>query len=348
MHRTSRIVIAGILSVTAFWAVQSLPSSSIPRNADMIVRAGKIMEQALAAVRQERERAGAAFDPQLDPNRTGLIGPQHSPLMTTLGDLAAKRTTTNPNMAGYIVTLLDRAGARPGDAIAIGSSGSFPAFLVAALAAAKAMDMHPVTLLSLGASSFGATDPDFTLLDLYRLLRREGICAVPPAGLSLGGDRDIGSDLDPAVRDRLIRRLRDSGIPLLAEPDLRKNVQERMRIYQKAAGRPISAFINSGGGFANMVTDLHVLDVKPGLHLTLPLPPEAGRGVIFAMAAQQVPVIHLLFVKGLVMEAGLPWDPIPLPKAGIVRPAGAGFDTGFWLIAAAYLVSLGGLALLRG
>jgi poly-gamma-glutamate system protein len=141
--------------------------------------------------------------------------------------------------------------------------------------------------------------------------------------------------------------MQNTGTLFLDEPDLRKNVQERMRIYQKAAGRPIAAFINSGGGYADMGTDLHVLEVKPGLHLTLPLPPEAGRGVIFEMAARQIPVIHLLFVKGLVMEAGLPWDPIPLPKPGIIRPAGAGRDTGFWLVAAAYLISLGGLALVR-
>jgi poly-gamma-glutamate system protein len=347
MRRPTRIVIAGLLSIAAFWAVRALPSDSIPRNADTILRAGKIMEQALAAIRQERERAGVRTDPQLDPNRTGLIGPQHAPLMTTLGELAAKRTTTNPNMAGYIVMLLERAGVKPGDAVAIGSSGSFPAFLVAALAAAKAMDAHPVTILSLGASSFGATDPNFTLLDIYELLRHEGICAMPPAGVSLGGDRDTGVDFEPPVRGALIRRIRDSGIPHLAEPDLRKNVRERMRIYLTAAGRPIAAFINSGGGYANMGTDLHVLEVKPGLHLTLPLPPEAGRGVIFEMAAQHVPVIHLLFVKGLVMEAGLPWDPVPLPKPGIIRPAGARHDTGFWLIAAAYLAALAGLALVR-
>jgi poly-gamma-glutamate system protein len=43
------------------------------------------------------------------------------------------------------------------------------------------MEIAPVTILSLGASSYGATDPDFTLLDIYDILQREQICNVPPA-----------------------------------------------------------------------------------------------------------------------------------------------------------------------
>ena len=34
------------------------------------------------------------------------------------------------------------------------------------------------------------------------------------------------------------------------------------------------------------------------------------------MAARGVPVIHLLYVKGLADRYGLPWDPVPLPGPG--------------------------------
>ena len=348
MSRTLRVILAGVISLAACWSVQVLPSSAIPRNADLMVRAGEIMEQTIKAIRSAREHAGTGLDLEADPNRTGLIGPEVSPLMTTLGELAAKRTTTNPNMAGFMVYLLDEAGVKPGDHIAIGSSGSFPALLVASLAAAKAMDVHPVTILSLGASSYGATDPEFTLLDLYEQLQREGICGTPPAAVSLGGDRDVGTDYPAELRTRLMRRIETSHVPLLCEPDLEKNASEHMRIYQDAAHGDIAAFINSGGGFANLGTSLQVLDVKPGLHLSLPVPPLSGRGVLFDMAARRVPVIHLLFIKGLVMQAGLPWDPIPLPKPGVVRPLGAAGAGSFWLISAGYFALLLLLAVYRG
>jgi hypothetical protein len=34
------------------------------------------------------------------------------------------------------------------------------------------------------------------------------------------------------------------------------------------------------------------------------------------MAAERIPVIHLLNVKGLCERYGLPWDPRPLPAPG--------------------------------
>jgi len=46
------------------------------------------------------------------------------------------------------------------------------------------------------------------------------------------------------------------------------------------------------------------------------VPPPAERGVLQAMAAEKIPVIHLLNIKGLCERYGLPWDPRPLPRPG--------------------------------
>ncbi len=347
LGRKSRVVLAGLVSLIAFQAVRSLPSDAVLRNADEMARAGRIMERAILVLRDLRDTARAPIDAQIDPNRTGLIGPEFSPLTTTLGELEAKRTTTNPNLAGLIVHLLDQAGVRSGDTVAIGSSGSFPALLIASLAAAKAMDVRAVAILSLGSSSYGAADPGFTLLDIYGLMQREGICSRPPAAVSLGGDRDTGADWDPDVRDRVIRRIQAAGVRFLLEPDLQRNVAERMRIYRDAASGRIAAFINSGGGYANLGTSPLVLEVRPGLNTGLPLPPAAARGVLYAMAEAGVPVIHLLFIKGLAMRFGLPWDPVPLPEPGVFRPPGAARTAGFWLVAATWFLLLLGLAVVR-
>jgi poly-gamma-glutamate system protein len=340
MNQKTRMATAAVISLAAFWITEIGTHGSLPGNDEVTLRAARLMGQAVQAIAAERGRSGNSFEPSSDPNRTGLIGPKDSPLVTTVGELEAKRTTTNPNMAGLIVILLRQAGVKAGDSVAIGSSGSFPALLVASLAAAKAMAVQPVVILSLGASSYGATNPGFDLLDIYNLLRRERICTDSPAGVSLGGDKDVGLDFDSGTRERLANQIQASGLLFLHEQDLRRNVAERMRLYRSAARGKIAAFINSGGGFANLGTSRLVLDIRPGLSTRLQQPPAAERGVIFEMAANDIPVIHLLYIKGLALQAGLPWDPIPLPKPEAPPAAAHGPFIWIWPVSLIYLVLL--------
>ncbi len=336
------VLAAGVVSLAAFAGLQLIAPSTLQRNTVAMARAARIMEEAMSDVRNRR--AATVLDPSLDPNRTGLIGPEYSPIMTTLGELAAKRSTTNPNIAGLVARLLDEAGVRAGDTVAIGSSGSFPALLVASLAAVKAMNAHAVCILSLGASSYGATDPDFTLLEIYSILQQSGICSTPPAGVSLGGEKDIGLDLEPAAREALVRRIAGLGIPLVYEPDLAQNVAKRITLYRRNAGGRVSAFINCGGGFANLGTSSLGLKLRPGLNAQVELPPKDARGILFEMAAAGTPVIHLLYIKGLTQKYGLPWDPIPLPHAeGAEQSPARPVGFLFWVVCIAYFGLLLGL-----
>jgi poly-gamma-glutamate system protein len=45
------------------------------------------------------------------------------------------------------------------------------------------------------------------------------------------------------------------------------------------------------------------------------MPAGPTRGLLFEFAARGVPVIHLLHVRGLAKDNGLPYDPVPLPVA---------------------------------
>ena len=315
--KTIYLVLAGILSVGVYvWFRMFSSGTSLPYE-DKMLEASRTMKSAIGIVRDHHERSGMEIDESVDPNRTGLIGPEFSELTTTLGHLETKRTTTNPNMAGLIVHLLTQAGVIPGDTIAVGCSASFPALMVAVLSACQAMDVHPVIIISLGASSHGATDVHFNLLDIYQLMLWEGVIAIGPAAVTPGGEKDVGKDYEPALRRRLLRQIRASGIPLLREPDLRKNVAMRMAIYQGDSGRRrVSAFINTGGSYANLGTNSLALRIKPGLNKKLKLPPVEERGVIFEMASRSIPVIHLLYIRGLALKYGLSWDPAPLPEPG--------------------------------
>lgn len=340
-EKARRVMLAAALSLAAFVPARLRESRDAAPCAQAALEASRTMSRALAAVARHAPSAPSAPDEAIDPNRTGLIGREADELMTSLGSLEAKRTTTNPNFAGLLVHLLCRAGVAPGSRIAIGSSGSFPALLLASLAAARALEAEPVAIISLGASSYGATGAGFNLLHLYELLLREGVFSTPPAAVTLGGERDVGLGFDPELRERLIRQISDSGLPFIQEPDLSSNVRMRMRIYGDVA-----AFINIGGAYANLGTSSRVLELQPGLNRKVPLPPESRRGVIAEMAARGVPVIHLLYIKGLAAKYGLPWDPVPLPQPGDwTPPARPGLL--FHAMAAAYFVLLALIALPR-
>ncbi len=314
--KTAAIYALGLLSLAAF-LVLKLVVGETPAVQEEMRRAANLMFRATAAVRDCREAAGIPIDGAVDVNRTGLIGLESSPITTSLGNLEAKRTTANPDFAALVVLLLQQAGVRRGDAVAVGASGSFPALTVAALCAAETLGARPLVIGSLGASEWGANDPRFDWLSLTRCLKRSGLVSFETLALSVGGDGDVGRDMSARGRETIIAQAGASGLPFLQEPGLEKNVSRRLALYDRAAGPAgVRAFVNIGGAYANLGTDSEILEVSPGLARFSRLPPAERRGVVFAMAARGVPVIHLLFIKGLCDRYRLPWDPRPLPAPG--------------------------------
>lgn len=311
------ILILFTLSLAFFLLARFIPSKQAEAAKSEMLRASKTMAEALTAIRECRHEKGLAFDESGDPNLTGLIGLEYSPITTSIGSLEAKRTTTNPNFAALVVLLLRNAGAKKRDAIAVGASSSFPAVIVAVLSAAKAMGLRAVIISSLGASQWGANDPRFHWLDIQDCLSKAGVFDSPPIALSLGGNKDRGEDMSPEGRSLLIEQIRKSGIFFIDEPDLKRNVETRMRLYEDKAGEgKIKAFVNVGGSWPNMGEDSEVLKLEPGLTKIKEFPAEQGRGILYEMALRKVPVVHLLYIKGLLERYGLPWNPSPLPEPG--------------------------------
>lgn len=340
------LIAAGIVSLLAFITLRLISPNGVLRYSDEMLDAAEIMSKAIETTRSFCDSTGIEIDDAVDPNRTCLIGPEYSELMTTLGHLDAKRTTTDPAMASIIVHMLDQVDVSEGDTIAVGSSGSFPALLIATLAAAQAMDLHAVPLISLGASSYGATNPQFNLLDIYTLLLREGVLTTPPLGVSLGGRNDVGGGFDPQLEEQLVSQIAASGTRFIHEPDLRRNVALRMAEYGATPRRtPVAAFINAGGSHANLGPSPLALDLDPGLNTDVALPPVQQRGVLFEMASRGVPVIHLLFIRGLTLKYGITWDPIPLKEPGEMQLHCHRSDDhlGVWLVGVPFLLAVGAL-----
>ncbi len=339
LARDRVVLTCGIISLVAFAVARVLSPAEDRHGQRARIEAARMMERAITVVREHCISQGMEFDNAIDPNHTGLIGVEDSDITTTLGNLEAKRTTTNPNVAGVIVQLLEDAGVAAGDTIAVGCSASFPALMIATFAASKAMGVHPVIILSLGSSSYGATRNDFTLLDIYGVLKNRGIVEVSPAGVSLGGTRDVGQGYESGLKDRLTEKIRRSGIRFLHRADLQSNVAERMAIYLGSSEKwRVAAFVNIGGNYANLGTSPMVLKLDPGVNTLVTIPAaKETHGVVFEMAERHISVIHLLHIKSVALKYGLPWDPIPLPRAGAgIAQARSTLSTGVGIVASVY------------
>ncbi len=334
------LIALAVLTVVAVAAAERLGPASPPAD-DLTADAARRMHQATLALADYRAVHGPPLDPE-DVHRTGLIGTFFGPLTTTVGTVESKRTTTNPNMAALAVRLLRNAGVKRGDAIAVGASGSFPALLLAVLCAAEVLDLDVGLIVSFGSSQWGANLVGFTWLDVERILLDAGLLSLSCCAdaVSFGGASDVGSDLDADVRDALRRLATDSDVPLIEEPNLRVNVARRMAVYREAVrGRPIAAFVNIGGAWANVGSGDTYLGLPPGVNRIETVPPADERGALFEFAAAGVPIVHLLHINALATAYGLPWDPSPLPA-----PREAADDALTWpiaVIAAAYVVCVG-------
>ncbi len=318
MNKGSQIIIlVCLISVLFFIIAFSIPYGEKADLYGLMMQASENMDKAIRTIRNCREERGMAMNKEFDINHTGIIGRENSVITTSIGNLRAKRTTTNPNFAGLIVSLMHEAGVKPGDAVALEASGSFPGLIIAVFSAAKAMDLRLLFIVSLGASQWGANEPDFHWLKMQDCLLEKGIFSFEPAAVSLGGENDVGEGMDEEGRISLLRSIREGGWLFVYQSDLRRNVEQKISIFKKKAGdKEITAFINIGGSYSGLGIDSDILKVKPGLTDIKSYPPPERRGLVFEMASRGYPVIHLLYINGIVREYGLPWDPVPLPEPG--------------------------------
>jgi len=310
--KEKRIIRYGIISwicLIIIIAIQSTGNNELPSDES---RAENIMMDMLTIVSDYCNREGIFIDSIADPGKTGLIGPELTGIVTTLGDPEAKRTTIQPAFASLMVRLLKESGAEEGDTISLGCSGSFPGLLLASLAAARSMDLDCKTVISIGASSFGATRPEFNILDIYQLLYESGIIDSEPAGVSLGGEGDTGGGWDPGIKKIIINRIKESGYLFIDSQNLKTSVDQRDSLYGFTGGSGVKVFINAGGAMANIGTSTSILGMKPGIVRKHRIPGINRQGSIHRALKSGIPVIHLLNIKGLAQEYGLKWDPVML------------------------------------
>jgi len=281
------------------------------------LKAARQMDSAMKELRKLREKLDVPLDIENDPTGSGLIGWPFSQVTSNTGYLDSKQTTINPNFAAVIVHMFKKAGVEAGDVVAVGFSGSFPALNIATLAACDALDVEPVIISSASASEWGANIPGLTWLEMENHLFVVGMFKHQSLAASIGGVADRGHGMSKEGKEALKAIIQKVKLPLLWPRTMVDAIDQRMAIYEEAAGeRPIKAYVNVGGGTISVGTVVGKHLFRPGVNKRMP--PNAAEidSVMVRFAAQGVPVIHLSNVKELATQYGLPAPALEPQQAG--------------------------------
>lgn len=252
-----------------------------------------------------------------DPWSCGLIGVEWSGITTTLGEPGSKRTACNPAWAVQFSRWFREQGLQKDDVIAIYSSSSFPGLLLNALAAAEALELKPLVIVSLGASTWGANRIEAPWPVLAAELRRGGFISKRADYYTMGGDEELGNGMSPEGQALLRKSALDAGVELLVTDSLEEMVALKSELLERGQAKLL---VNIGGSHANMGDDPEVLKMQPGLN-SGDSPGKAGNGVIGFALGQGIPVLHMLNIKTLGEKVGIPYDTEPRKKAPVTVSA---------------------------
>lgn len=318
-HRVSRLELAviALLALAGVFAVERfLVREQQPMYKEKL-EAAHLSRNAMAAIKAERLRRNLKIDPETDPTESGLIGELMTPLTTNTGHITAKQTSINPNFAAVIVDFLRRAGVKEGDTVACGFSGSFPAMNIHTLAAITAMKARPVAVTSAAGSQWGANIPGLLWIDMEKILFEKEIFAFRSVAASRGGVDDRALGLSKQGKQMLDDAIDRAGLIAIKEASYAESLERRMQIYEEyAAGAPIKAYVNVGGGAISVGTAAGKRMFKPGLNRTAPSGAPLVDSVIGRFALRGVPVIHLVNIDQIADRYGLPKQPTTTPAIG--------------------------------
>ncbi len=253
---------------------------------------------------------GLEFDEDRDPNRTGFIGTSFSEITTTAGHLPAKRTSTNPDFAAYLVRLLSQHASPNKGPVAITLSGSFPALGLASIVACEELGLEVILLSSVGSSSFGANRPELTWLDMERVLAEANVIHTRTRLASFGGAGDVGGFLSEDGRSTALEAIQRVGVEALLETSFEEQLAGKVSFLEHFNPQLL---INIGGNAVHYGPAGHRL--PSGVLEQAPVD-TAELGVVGWGLESGLTVVHFLNIDDLALRHGIAIDPVPFPTPG--------------------------------
>ncbi len=330
------LVVLALISLAGLVMVETMRRQDTKADYGRMVAAAEQTEQAMAFIANLRRRI-QRIDADVDPVESGLIGVSSSPVTSLSGHLPAKQTTINPNWAAVMVRMLREAGVSQGDVVAVAVSGSFPALNLATYAAIEQLGAQPVVVVSGSASQWGANVPGLTWIDMARELRKAGLIDTAEVAASLGGAEDRGIGVSERGKDIIRQAAERAELPLLLPSNLEESVARRIAIYSRMAGRkPISAYVNIGGGSASTGPASIDQYFEGGVINSAQPKAFAVESVMGHFLKEDVPVLNLSGIATIARRYGLPLAPQtkqPIGSGGVYSTASyRRWLAGFWFV----------------
>ena len=305
MLRTRYRVLVAWLTVSLLCLVLAqsflVTSASHPAAARMR-RAAQLADSWLRIVEEAKARHVGMPPPAPGTRHAGLLGEELTPLTTTLGSLEAKVTALNPDFAALILRLLSENAVDSSKTVGVVISGSFPGLAISALAAVRTLGARAVLISSLGASSFGANQPGATWLDMERWLQEGGV-EIRSDLVTRGAEGDTGGGLDEEGLKALQDAAGRSGTGLYVPQSLIESIETKLRLLRSQG---VDFLINIGGNQASLGGCRHSSIIPTGVHRVLPRCDDADRGLLVRASEAGIPVLHLLNIRDVAFQYGLP------------------------------------------
>ena len=323
IQKTSTLLALSIIAMVGFIISINSTKVEVSSSHDIKVKAAMNMQESMNILKSSRMISGVFIDDENDPNETGLVGSPFSLITTDEGDLDAKLTTLDPNFAAGMVELMTQLSLQKDDTVAVLVTGSMPGANIAVLTALKSLGVIPVTITSVGASQWGANQIDFTWLDMEKILYDNNLIPNRSIAASIGGRNDMGRLLSPAGRNIIINNIAKHQLPLIKKTKLAENIALRMNLFQNAARlKNYKAMINVGGGVASLGTSFNSKLLPAGIVLrsniqNISIQDGGIEGVLSKFSKNNTPILHVLNIKSLTEQLGMPFAPIPIPNIGL-------------------------------
>lgn len=337
----AELFLIALIALVSLIAVENLPRVRRQAHFAEKVAAAQLASSSMLAIKEEKLRRGITIDPEADPLGSGMIGSPVTPVTSNTGHLPAKLTTTNPNFAAVVVAMLKEAGVSPGDTVAVGVSGSFPALNVATYAALETLQLNPIVIASAASSEWGANDEDYLWLDMEQTLLQKELVRFRSVAASRGGIDDRGFGIGREGRALLDAAIERAQLVKIEPQTLQEAIDARMNLYfEKARDERIAAYINVGGGSASVGTHVGKKAFTPGLNTTLPR--GATDSVMTRFVQEGIPVVHLSGVGAMAQRYGLP-EAFHVPQRIGVGGVYARVEYNSWFAGLAVVLILGSM-----
>lgn len=182
------------------------------------IEAVKKAKEAMEIVKNLRINYGIPIDIINDPKETGLIFHPYSILTYERTNLSLSQASLSPNFAALFIEILKDKKLKENDTVILFLDGSFPALNLSLLSALEILKIKPIIFLQVASISYGANDPNFTFLEIIKILKDNKIFDFTCEYASLGGKNDLGEGLSEEAREFIKEKINYYNIkPIIAE-----------------------------------------------------------------------------------------------------------------------------------